>query len=48
MVFQENFFFLLEVWLICNIGLVSDTQKSGSVINLTSQILFQSRILTVY
>ena len=42
---REFFFFLIEVWLICNIGLVSDAQKSDSVINITSQILFHYRLL---
>ena len=42
---QENFFFLIEVWLICNIGLVSDAQRSDSVMSRTSQILFQCRLL---
>ena len=43
--FSREFFFLIEVWLICNVGLVSDAQKSDSVINITSQILFHYRLL---
>ena len=38
-------FFLIEVWLIYNVVLVSGVQQSDSVIHILLQILFHDRLL---
>ena len=37
-------FFLIEVWLIYNVVLVSGVQQSDSVIHILLQILFHDRL----